>query len=87
MKVEKDFEEFIRLLNFYKVKYLVVGAYAMIFHTSPHNTGDINFFIEASETNSQKILDVLKDFGFAGIEFKKEDFLNPDFVIQLGYKS
>lgn len=85
MKVEKDFEEFIRLLNLHKVKYLVVGAYAMIFYTSPRNTGDIDFFIETSETNSQKILGVLNDFGFAEMEFKKADFLNPDFVIQLGY--
>ena len=27
MKVEKDFEEFIKLLNYHKVKYLIVGAY------------------------------------------------------------
>ena len=85
MKVEKDFEEFIRLLNYHKVKYLIVGAYAVIFHSLPRNTGDIDFFIEASEENSDRILRVLKDFGFGELDFKKEDFLNPDIVIQLGY--
>lgn len=29
MKLEKDFEEFIALLNAHKVKYVVVGAYAV----------------------------------------------------------
>lgn len=85
MKVEKDFEEFIRLLNYHKVKYLVVGAYALIFHTLPRNTGDIDLFIETSENNSLKVLRAIKDFGFSDLDFKKEDFLEPDFVIQLGY--
>ncbi len=85
MKAEKDFEDFIKLLNSHKVKYLIVGAYAVIFHSIPRNTGDIDFFIESSEINSKKILEVLNEFGFGDLEFKKEDFLNPDFVIQLGY--
>jgi len=85
MKVEKDFEEFIKLLNYHKAKYLVIGAYALIFYTLPRNTGDIDFFIEASEENSQRILNVLIDFGFGGMEFKKNDFTGSDLVIQLGY--
>jgi len=85
MKVEKDFEEFIKLLNYHKVKYLIVGAYAVSFHTLPRNTGDIDFFIEVSEENSIKVLQVLKDFGFGDLDVKKEDFLNPDIVVQLGY--
>ncbi len=54
MKVEKDFEEFIRLLNYHKVKYLIVGAYALIYYTKPRNTGDIDFFIEASDLLKNK---------------------------------
>ena len=85
MKVEKDFEEFIKLLNSHKVKYLVVGAYALIFYTAPRNTGDIDFWLEASETNAQKILKVLADFGFKSMDLKEEDFINPDTIVQLGF--
>jgi ribosomal protein S8 len=85
MKVEKDFEDFIKLLNYHEAKYLVVGAYALIYYTLPRNTGDIDFFIEASEVNSQKIINVLNDFGFSGMDFKEKDFTGPDMVIQLGY--
>lgn len=86
MRVEKDFEDFIRLLNYYKVKYLVVGAYALIYYTYPRNTGDIDFFIEASELNAGKILKVLEDFGFENSTLKKEDFIKPDTILQIGVR-
>jgi len=85
MKVEKDFEEFIRLLNYHKVKYLIVGAYALSYYTFPRNTGDIDFFIDNSELNAKKLIKVLNDFGFEDMGLKKEDFTKPDSVIQLGF--
>lgn len=62
MRVEKIFEEFIRLLNFHIAKYLVVGAFTLIYYTHPRNTGDINFFIEALAENAKKILSAVIDF-------------------------
>ncbi len=35
MKVEKDYEELLRLLNRHKVRYCIVGAYAVAFYTIP----------------------------------------------------
>lgn len=60
MRVEKDFEEFIRLLNFQKVEYLIVGAYALIYYTYPRNTGDIDIFINSTHENAEKMLNVTK---------------------------
>lgn len=85
MRVEKDFEEFIKLLNYQKVKYLVVGAYALIYYTYPRNTGDINFFIETSSENAKKILKVIKDFGFESVELEEKDLTKPDSIIQFGF--
>ncbi len=42
MKVEKDFEGFVELLEKHGVKYLIVGAYTVSMHTVPRNTGDID---------------------------------------------
>ena len=86
MRLEKDFAEFVRLLNKHKVKYLIVGAYAVSFHARPRYTSDIDFLVEPEQHNVQRLLRVLKDFGFGGIGLKEEDFLNPDFVVQLGYE-
>jgi hypothetical protein len=38
VKVEKDYEEFVRLLNAQNVEYLLVGAYAVAHYTEPRNT-------------------------------------------------
>ncbi len=52
-------EDFIKLLNSHKVKYLIVGAYAVIFYSIPRNTGDIDFFIESPETYSDNFPEIL----------------------------
>lgn len=43
--IERDFREFIALLNEKKVKYLVVGGYAVNFHGYHRYTKDIDFWI------------------------------------------
>jgi len=40
MAVQKDFKELLELLNEKKVKYLIVGGYALAFHGDPRYTGD-----------------------------------------------
>ncbi len=85
MRIEKDFKEFIELLNKNDVKYLVVGGYAFAFYTEPRFTKDIDFFIELTERNAKKMVKVLVDFGFKGTDFKKEYFLTPGKIIQLGF--
>lgn len=85
MRVEKDFEEFVELLNAHEVRYLVVGAYALSFHALPRNTGDIDFFVRPDRENVRNLLSVLLDFGFGSLEITEDDLLNPDSVVQLGY--
>jgi len=84
MVLNKDFREFIELLNDHNVKYLVVGGYAVAFYGHPRYTKDLDVWIWLEKENAQKIIDVLQDFGFASLQFSKEDFLNPDNIIQLG---
>jgi len=40
MVISKDFKEFIQLLNEHKVRYLVVGGYAVAFHGHSRKTKD-----------------------------------------------
>lgn len=85
MKVEKDFEEFVKLLNEHEVRYLIVGAYAVGFHAEPTYTADIDIWVEPSKKNAEKVIQVLKNFGFGDVDILEEDILNPDMVTQLGY--
>jgi len=85
MVLNQDFREFIKQLNEKKVKYLVVGGYAVAFHGYPRYTKDIDFWIWLNEENADRMLKALKDFGFDSLDIKKDDFLDEDMVIQLGY--
>ena len=42
MVINKDFREFIELLNAHNVKYLIVGGYAVAFHGYPRYTKDLD---------------------------------------------
>ncbi len=84
LKVEKDFEEFIELLNTNNIKYMIVGAYALALYAKPRNTGDIDVFIERGETNASEMIKVLKQFGFEASGIIKDDFLTEGRIIQLG---
>ena len=44
MDVSPDYEDLFKSLNAHKVKYLVVGAQAVIFHTEPRWTKDSEGF-------------------------------------------
>lgn len=84
MIIYNDFKEFIQLLNKHKVKYLIVGGYAVSLYARPRNTDDIDFWIDSKVENAKKTLKALKEFGFGEIEITIEDLTRNDFVIQLG---
>lgn len=86
MELDKDFKEFINLLNEHKVKYLVVGGYAVNFHGYPRYTRDIDFWLWLTDTNLKNLLSALDDFGFGGLNLKIEELKNPENIIQLGYE-
>jgi len=84
MRVEKDFKEFIELLNKNKARYLIVGGYAFSFYAEPRFTKDIDILIEQSSENAKIILACIKDFGFSDLDLTEKDFLESGQVIQLG---
>ena len=84
MKLERDLREFIELLNAHEVRYLVVGAHAVAFHGRPRYTADIDFFVDSSPENAQRISDTLQEFGLGDIGVSSAEFTAPDLIVQLG---
>lgn len=74
MIFERDFVDFIRLLDVYHVEYLIVGAHALAFHGRPRHTGDLDIWIKPSKDNASKMLTVLDDFGFGSLSIEEKDF-------------
>ncbi len=85
MELNEDFKEFIKLLNANKVKYLVVGGYAVGYHGNPRYTKDIDLWFLMNHENSKNIIESIKQFGFESLGLSVEDFLNSENIIQLGY--
>ncbi len=83
--LNKDFKEFIALLNKHDVQYLVVGGFAVAIHGYPRYTKDLDIWVALSMENAVKILSALDDFGFGEFNLTAEDFTEPDQIIQLGF--
>ena len=73
------------MLNAKRVRYLVVGGYAVAAHGRPRNTKDIDIWFEMSEANADRLLAVLDEFGLGSLDITHADFIRPDWVVQLGY--
>lgn len=85
-RVEKDYEELLRLFNKHKVKYCIVGAFAVAFYAKPRYTKDMDIMIEPSVENAERIINALNEFGFRSLELSNEDFSKEGKIIQLGYE-
>ena len=85
MVLNKDFREFIELLNVHEIKYLVVGGYAVTIHGYPRFTDDIDIWFWIEESNAKSMIEVLKDFGFSSLKISVSDLISPYKIIQLGY--
>ncbi len=83
--LSKDFKEFIELLNKNRVRYLVVGGYAVALHGHPRYTKDLDVWVELSSKNAGNILIALEQFGLGSLELSHDDFMEADQIIQLGY--
>lgn len=81
-----DVREFIRLLHVHRVRYLVVGGEAVIFHGYPRLTGDVDFFYEATSINCRRLFAALREFwgGAVPAVDRVEDLLEPGVVVQFG---
>lgn len=84
MALNKDFEDLLHLLNSVHAKYMVVGAYAVIFYTEPRYTRDIDFWIQPTEDNAEKVYKALKEFGAPIENLTMDDLTNSNMVYQIG---
>lgn len=70
-----DILEFLSLLAKFKVRYVIVGGEAVIYHGHPRLTGDIDFFYENRTDNIERLYDALGEFwngNIPGIRTKEE---------------
>src|SRR6266571_7090158 len=84
MSLNAGLREFIELLNSRGVEYVIVGAHSLAFHARPRYTGDLDILVRPSPENADKLVSLLRDFGFGKEDFAESDFTVPEQMIQLG---
>jgi len=63
---------------------LLIGGYAVGYHGYPRATADMDIWIAMNPSNSQRIVIVLKEFGFDFPELSPELFLKEWQIIRMG---
>jgi hypothetical protein len=65
--IPSDFKDFLKLLNSHKVEYLLIGGYAVGYYGYSRATADMDIWIAIHPRNAEKMVNVLREFGF-GVE-------------------
>ena len=77
-----DIENLLKLLNEADARYVIIGATAFPVHGYSRATLDIDLFIEPNKENANKILQVLKKFGYDVSDVAIEDLLTKKILIR-----
>ena len=82
-ELPQDFKELFELLNANKVRYLMLGGYAVGAYGYPRATNDLDVFVSGDEVNVENLIRCLAQFGFA--EPMAHDILSePRSIIEMG---
>jgi hypothetical protein len=82
--LNKDYKDILLTLNEEKVRYILVGAYALAAHGYPRATMDIDIWVKPSLENSEAVLKAIRRFGAPLVNLTQKDLLQDDTVFQIG---
>jgi len=81
-QLPEEFKEFVQYLNKNKIKYLLVGGWAVGIYGHPRATKDIDFLFSNDEKNLKRIKKALDEFGSPPVDLEK--FKENGYVIRIG---
>lgn len=84
MAVNPDFRDLFAALNEAGAKYLLVGGYALAYHSHPRYTRDLDVWVEPTDANARIVMAALGAFGAPLGELHASDLTGADVVFQIG---
>ena len=84
MALNPDFRDLFAAFNDARVRYLLVGGYALAFHSRPRFTRDLDVWIEPDPANAEKAYAALEKFGAPLRELTARDLQTSGLVFQIG---
>ena len=82
--LNQDYKEMLQCLLQEKVRFLLVGAYAVAVYGFPRATKDIDFFVRATPENASNLIRALRRFGAPVTDVTESDFASEGIVFQIG---
>lgn len=82
--LNEDYKDMLHALSDEKVKFLLVGAYAMAAHGYPRATMDIDIWVMPSSQNADAVLRALRRFGTPLHNLTKKDLQKDGTIFQIG---
>ena len=80
----QDYKDLLSVFQSHGVKYLVVGGFAVIYHSQPRFTRDIDLFIKSDPENAKAIYAALAAFGAPLQGIRPEDFTDRNSFFRFG---
>ena len=80
----RDFKELLSALNAHRVRYLIVGGYAVSLHAEPRATKDLDVLIGSNAENGKALFAALKEFGAPVEGLSHKDFIEPGNFFRMG---
>lgn len=84
MLTSRDFSELLGLFIANKVRFLVVGGYAVMKYTEPRYTKDLDLWIAVDTKNAKAVFKSLRAFGAPLGKLAASDFQEKEQVYQMG---
>ncbi len=85
IRLENEFQEFLKSLNRNSVRYLLIGGYAVILNGHVRNTNDLDICVSSEPDNAERILLALREFGFDTPTLDSSLFTRPRSVVRMGF--
>ncbi len=82
--LNEDYKDMLHALSNEKVKFLLVGAYALAAHGYPRATMDIDIWVMPSPQNADAVLRALRRFGAPSHNLTKEALQKDGTIFQIG---
>ena len=82
--LNEDYRDILHALADEKVKFLLVGAYALAAHGYPRATMDIDIWVMPSSENAEAVLRALRRFGAPLHDLTREDLQTDGTIFQIG---
>ena len=84
MAINPDFKDLLSALSAAQARFLIVGAHAVMFFTTPRYTKDLDLWIDPTPENAPRVWAALVSFGAPLFDLELSDLSKPGITFQIG---